>query len=231
MTKEEFIIECKNIGIDIDDEIISKLDLYKNELIDWNKKFNLTTIIEEKDIYLKHFYDSLCLIKAIDLNNKNICDFGVGAGFPGMVLAIVFNNSSFTLIESNSKKVSFLENIREKLKLNNVNIINTRTEEYGKNNREIFDIVTCRAVSNLKIILELSISMLKINGLFIPMKSNVEDEFNESIEKSKLLGYDFINKIEYKLPIENSNRTLLIYKKITKTNLKYPRNYNIIKRD
>ena len=127
--------------------------------------------------------------------------------------------------------MSFLENIKEKLNLSNITVINERTEDYGRNNRELFDIVTCRAVSNLKIILELSISLLKINGLFIPLKSNVDDEFNESIEKSKLLGYDFIKKIEYKLPIENSNRSILIYKKIKKTDVKYPRNYNVIKKD
>ena len=157
MTKDEFIIECKKIGISINEEIIDKLELYRNELVSWNNKFNLTTILEEKDVYLKHFYDSLCLVKATDLNNKNICDFGTGAGFPGIVLAIVFKNSNFTLIESNSKKVIFLEHIKEKLHLNNVTIINERTEEYGKNNRELFDIVTCRAVSDLKIILELRI--------------------------------------------------------------------------
>ena len=231
MTKEEFILECKKIGIKITKEQSEKLDLYKDELIDWNKKFNLTTITEEKDIYLKHFYDSLCLVKSTDINNKKVCDFGVGAGFPGMVLSIVFDTSSFTLIESNSKKITFLENIKQKLNLNNVTIINDRTENYGKNNREKFDIVTCRAVSNLKIIIKLSISLLKVNGLFIPMKSNVDDEFNASLEKSKRLGYKFINKIEYYLPIECSKRTLIIYKKIKETDLKYPRNYNLIKKD
>jgi len=231
MTKEEFIIECKKIGIIINDEILNDLEKYREELIVWNNKFNLTTIIEEKEVYLKHFYDSICITKATSFENKKICDFGTGAGFPGVVLAILFRNSEITLIESNSKKVSFLENIKEKLNLSNITVINERTEDYGRNNRELFDIVTCRAVSNLKIILELSISLLKINGLFIPLKSNVDDEFNESIEKSKLLGYDFIKKIEYKLPIENSNRSILIYKKIKKTDVKYPRNYNVIKKD
>ncbi len=231
MNKDEFILECKKIGIKINNSILEKLDLYQKELVNWNKKFNLTTIIEEDRIYLKHFYDSLCLIKAIDLNNKEICDFGTGAGFPGMVLAILFKDSNITLIESNNKKILFLNNIKEKLKLNNVTIINDRIEIYGKNNRELFDIVTCRAVSNLKIILELSISLLKVDGLFLPLKSNIEEEFNESIDKSKLLRYEFIKKIDYYLPIEESKRTILIYKKICKTNSKYPRNYNIIKKD
>lgn len=230
MNKDEFIKECEKIGIVITQSIINKLDEYKDLLIEWNNKFNLTTIIDEKDIYLKHFYDSLYLLTSTDLNNKKILDFGTGAGFPGMIIAILLNNSKVTLMESNNKKVIFLNEVKNKLKLNNVEIICARAEDYGKKNREIFDIVTCRAVSNLNIIIELSISMLKVNGLFIPMKSNVIEELNNSKNKINTLGYELLNKIEYTLPIENSNRTILIFKKIKKTDSKYPRNYNIIKK-
>ncbi len=230
MNKEEFKLECSKIGINITDEIFNKFEMYKDLLIEWNNKFNLTTIIKEEDIYLKHFFDSLYITKFHDFNNKKICDFGTGAGFPGMVLAILFNNSNFTLLESNNKKVLFLNEVKNRLKLDNVTIINERAEIYGKTNREIFDIVTCRAVSNLSIILELAISMLKVNGLFIPMKSNIEEEFEKSKKNLNSLGYRFINLEEYYLPIENSKRTILIYEKIKKTDLKYPRNYNIIKK-
>ena len=227
MTKEEFIEYCKKLGINLSIKNINDLEEYKNLLIEWNKKFNLTTIIEEKDIYLKHFYDSLCLVKATNLDNKTICDFGTGAGFPGMVIAIIFNNSKITLIESNNKKVSFLEAVKNKLNLNNVEILNKRVEDYGKNNREIFDIVTCRAVSNLNIILELSSSLLKINGEFIPLKSNVLEELS-LVNNLENLSYKLENKIDYELPIENSKRTLLIFKKFKITDNKYPRNYNVI---
>lgn len=230
MTKEEFVEYTKNIGIDISEKELEKLEKYKDLLIEWNSKFNLTSIIKEEDIYLKHFYDSLCLVKATNLNNKSICDFGTGAGFPGMVIAIVFSNTKVTLLESNGKKITFLEEVKKELELKNVYIINDRAEDYGKKNRELFDIVTCRAVSSLNIILELSVSMLKINGLFIPMKSNVEEEFNNSLNKAILLGYEFIKKIEYDLPIEHSDRSLLIYEKIKKTDIKYPRSYNLIKK-
>ena len=191
MNKEEFIYECKKINIIIDDKIIDKLEKYIKLLIIWNEKFNLTTIIEEKDIFLKHFYDSLCLAKAVDLNDKKICDFGTGAGFPGMVIAIVFNNSNITLIESNSKKVMFLNEVKKELKLKNVEIVNDRTENYARKNREIYDIVTCRAVSALSIILELSVAILKVNGLFVPLKANVEEELLKSKE--------IINRLNYKL--------------------------------
>lgn len=231
MNKEEFINECKKINIIIDEDIFEKLCNYKDLLIEWNKKFNLTTIINDKDIFLKHFFDSIMITKYAELNNKKICDFGTGAGFPGMVIAILFPKSSVTLLESNKKKTIFLEEVKNNLKLNNVNIINERAEIYGKTNRELFDIVTCRAVSNLNIILELSISLLKINGLFIPLKASVDEELNESKEKMNKLGYKLIKKNEYLLPIEQSKRTILIFEKIKKTDLKYPRNYNLIKKN
>lgn len=231
MNKEEFINECKKINIIIDEDIFEKLYNYKDLLIEWNKKFNLTTIVNEKDIFLKHFFDSIMITKYAELNNKKICDFGTGAGFPGMVIAILFPKSSVTLLESNKKKTIFLEEVKNNLKLNNVTIINERAEIYGKTNRELFDIVTCRAVSNLNIILELSISLLKINGLFIPLKASVDEELNESKEKMNKLGYKLIKKNEYILPIEQSKRTILIFEKIKKTDLKYPRNYNLIKKN
>ena len=230
MNKDEFIKECKNNNIDLTEKQINQFQKYKDLLIEWNEKFNLTTIIEEKEIYLKHFYDSILLTKYYDLNDKSICDIGTGAGFPGMVLAILFEKSNFTLLESNQKKVTFLNEVKNMLGLDNVTIINVRAEDYGKKNRELFDIVTCRAVSNLKIILELSVSLLKVNGLFIPMKSNVDEELNDATKQINNLGYKLINKYEYLLPIENSKRTILLFEKIKKTDLKYPRNYNIIKK-
>lgn len=231
MNKERFIEECNKIGIEISDEILFKLDKYKELLIEWNNKFNLTTIIEEEDIFLKHFFDSLYILSVTDFNNKNVCDFGTGAGFPGMVIAILNNSTKVTLIESNNKKITFLNEVKKQLNLNNITIICDRAELYGRDNRDLYDIVTCRAVSNLKIILELSISLLKVDGLFIPMKSNVDDELNESKNKEKLLGYELIDKNDYLLPIENAKRTILVYKKIKKTDSKYPRNYNVIKKD
>jgi 16S rRNA (guanine527-N7)-methyltransferase len=230
MTKEEFILECKKINIDINEELFNKLNRYKDLLIEWNQKFNLTTIIEEKDIFLKHFFDSLYLSTQCDFTNKSICDIGTGAGFPGMVLAIVFKDSNFTLMESNNKKILFLEAVKLDLDLKNVNIISARAEEYGKNNRELFDIITCRAVSALNIILELSTSMLKVNGLFIPMKSNVEEELKLAEKNIDKLSYTLLNKVEYELPIEFSKRTILVFKKYKSTNLKFPRNYNVIKK-
>lgn len=229
MTKNEFIIECEKLGIKINEHQIQGLITYKNLLLEWNTKFNLTSIVKEEEIYLKHFYDSLCLIKAVKLIDKTkLCDFGTGAGFPGIVLAIVFNNIFVDLIESNGKKAKFLNIVKETLKLENVKIIQDRIESYAKDNRELYDIVTCRAVSNLGIISELAVSTIKINGVFVPLKSNIDDElfrYNKEICK---LGYKLEEVVEYSLPIENSRRTIPILKKVKQTEFKYPRNYNLI---
>ena len=157
MNNETFIKELKKININIDEKTISILANYYNKLNEEYKKYNLTRIINEEDVYLKHFYDSLTLTKIINITNQSICDLGSGAGFPGLVLAICFPDSKLTLIESNGKKCYFLNLVKEKLNLKNVTIINRRIEEYAKENREEFDIVTARAVAPLKHLLEYGI--------------------------------------------------------------------------
>ena len=233
MNKEEFINYIKKLNLEINNEILNKLDKYYKLLNEWNDKFNLTTILEEESVYLKHFYDSVCIIKSNLIKNENIklCDFGTGAGFPGIVIKIFFPNINVTLIESNNKKCIFLNEIIKELDLKNIEVINTRMEIYSKNNRELFDIVTCRAVSHLRIISELSIPLLKVNGYFIPLKSSVEDEIKESKSILNELNSKIENIISYELPIENSKRNILVIKKLKETSLKYPREYkNIIKK-
>ena len=229
MNKEEFIKYCKDINITINEEIYNDLYNYFVMLKEWNNKFNLTSILEENEVFLLHFFDSLCLIKAINLNNvNNLLDFGTGAGFPGMVIALLFKNIKVTLIESNNKKCVFLNELKEKLNINNVDIINDRIENYGIKNREKYDVVTCRAVTSIPMIIELSTSTIKVNGYLVPLKSDCKNE----IEKYKYLEKEFNLEleeiIEYKLPINDAIRTIPKYKKINKTNIKYPRNYGTI---
>lgn len=229
MTKDEFLFECEKIGISISKDKQVELEKYLELLLEWNNKFNLTSITEKKDVYLKHFYDSLCLNKAVDLNKSiNICDFGTGAGFPGLVLAIIYNNVSVTLVESNNKKVMFLNEVKKVLNIVNVNIVNDRIENYAIKNREKFDVVTCRAVSNLGIVCELSISLLKLNGLFTPLKSNISEEVKKYTHDFDKLGYKLKNVVKYTLPFEESNREIPIFIKYKNTDKKYPRNYATI---
>ena len=232
MNKEEMKKNIEKLGIKVTKEMLLNLEEYYKILVEWNKKFNLTRIIEEKEVNLKHFYDSLTLQKAINLYNyRNLIDVGTGAGFPGIVLAIFFKNLQIDLIESNTKKCLFLKEVIKKLSLNNVKVINDRAEKYAKINREKYDIATCRAVSHLSIISEISIPMIKVEGYFVPLKSEIKEELTQSEEKILKMNAKLEKILEYKLPIEESKRTIPIIKKISKTNTKYPREYNKITKD
>lgn len=232
MSKEEFIIKVKELGLVLTDKELNNLDKYYQILKEENSKYNLTRIIKEEDVYLKHFYDSLTITKIVNIDNQSICDLGSGAGFPGLVLAICFPNSKLTLIESNGKKCKFLNIVKDTLKLNNVTIINTRVEDYSKKNREIFDIVTARAVAPLKHLLEYGIPLVKVNGYFVAMKANIEEEIINITNYENKLNINLEDKKQFILPYENSKRTLLKYRKSKETNLKYPRKYSdIIKKE
>ncbi len=232
MNREDFINEIKLLGIEVNDQTLTRLEAYYNILKEENKKYNLTRIIEKEDVYLKHFYDSLTITKIIDIDSQSICDLGSGAGFPGIVLAICFPNAKLTLIESNGKKCNFLNIVKEKLTLENVAIINTRVEEYAKENREMYDIVTARAVAPLKHLLEYGVPLVKVEGYFIAMKANIDEEIKNIENYYNKLRIKKENKIVFNLPKENSIRTLLKFQKLEQTNIKYPRRYSeIIKKD
>lgn len=224
MNLDLFIEETKKLGIELTSQQLEKLNQFYELLISWNQKMNLTRIIEKEDVYLKHFYDSLTLSKVIDLKQDlTLCDVGSGAGFPGIVLKICFPNLKITLLDSLQKRVNYLNEIIKELDLKNIEAIHTRAEDYAKQNREKFDIVTARAVANLKILSELCIPMVKVNGLFIAMKANIEEEIENSTEILKKLDSK-IEKIEtLYLPIENSIRNIIMIQKQKTTNNLYPR--------
>lgn len=230
MNKEQFIEELKKIDINISVDILKQLDIYYHLLIEENKKYNLTAITEEKDVYLKHFYDSLTLSKIMELKDQYLLDIGTGAGFPGLVLKIVFPELKIDLLDSTTKRCQFLQMVINKLELKNINVINSRAEEYAKENREKYDIVTSRAVAPLKHLLEYSIPLLKINGNFISLKSNIEDELqniNNYYKKLYLINEEII---KFELPYELSLRTLYKVTKQKNTPLIYPRQYSQIKK-
>ena len=231
MNKEEFISELSKNGIIITDNTFNKFDIYINFLLEYNSHTNLTSIKEYDSILLKHFYDSIIIEKYYDFSKvKTILDIGTGAGFPGMILAIMHPNIKITLLDSNNKKLKFLELLTKKLEINNVELIHERAEIYIKNTRESFDIVTSRAVSDLQMLSELSIPFVKENGYFIPLKGNIEDELKRSKKIIEELGGTIENIYNYELPQEDSNRTILIVKKIKHTPNKYPRQYSQIKK-
>lgn len=232
MNVNEFISYLQELNIILAEDTLNKFKVYSDLLKEYNKKFNLTSITEDKDIYLKHFYDSLCLFKVKELfNNLTLLDIGTGAGFPGIPIAIVNPNIEVTLLEANAKKCGFLKIVKDELNLENVEIINARAEDYTLKTREKFDIVTSRAVAHLKVLSELETPALKVNGYFLPLKSHITEELTTSKQILNNLNLKLEEVIDYTLPIENSSRTILKIKKQNKTPDIYPRSYNKILKD
>jgi len=208
-------------------DIVSKFSKYRELLLKWNEKFNLTAITDEDEIEEKHFVDSLYLDKFISLEDKTLLDVGSGAGFPGLPLAIAHPSLKVTLLESNGKKVTFLKEVIKELELNNVEVIQARAEELNK--REQFDIVTARAVKELNILLELCFYMVKVGGSFIAYKSsNIDAEIKNATHAFKALEISKFTKHEYNLPKCLDNRVLLVISKEKVTKKKYPRHYSVI---
>lgn len=232
MNKELFISEVEKLGIEVTADKMNKLDLFYKLLIEWNEKINLTTIIEEESVYLKHFYDSLTLFRDIDLNKEiRICDVGSGAGFPGIVLKIFFPNINITLIDSLNKRIIYLNDIIDKIGLTNINAIHSRMEDFSKIHEEEFDFITARAVSQLPILCEISVKALKIHGSLVFMKANCEEELVDIDKKLDRLGLKLSSIDKFVLPIENSNRTIIKIDKYSKTNKIYPRTIDKIKKN
>lgn len=230
MEINEFIEQLKLINIVIDDKQIEQLNKYYELLIEYNKVMNLTGITEKKQVYLKHFYDSLTIAKIINLENEdNLCDIGTGAGFPGLVIKILFPKLKVTLVDSLNKRIEFLKKVIKELKLDNIEAIHERAEEFAKKNREKYDVATTRAVAPLNILLEYTVPILKENKYFIAYKGNISQEINNSKNAFNKLNCQVEKIEEFKLPIEESVRNLIKIKKIKKTNIKFPRKYSEIK--
>lgn len=230
MNQNDFIDELKKIGIELNNAQLAKLERYYELLIEYNKVMNLTGITNKEEVYLKHYYDSLTLIKIVNLNNyESLCDIGTGAGFPGIVLKIVFPNLKITLVDSLNKRIKFLNIVIKELGLNNIEALHCRAEEYAKENSNKFDLVTSRAVAATNILLEYCIPIVKVDGYFIAMKANIDNEpkYENAL---KILNCILEKKCEFILPIEKSVRTLLLFRKKENTNKKYPRKYSEIKK-
>ena len=230
MTQNDFITKVNELGLEVTDEKLNKLNKYYELLVSFNEKINLTAITLKEEVYLKHFYDSLTLVKIIDFNKYNtFCDIGTGAGFPGIVIKIFFPHLKVTLIDALNKRIDFLNVVIFELQLKEIETIHSRIEDYGKNNRELYDIVTARAVTNLSNLLEFAIPIVKVNKYFIAMKGS-NNELDTILNASKLLNIKLEDKIEFSLPYEESKRNLIKFVKLDKTNNKYPRKFSKIKK-
>ncbi len=230
MNKEQFVSALNALNIIITSKQLDELNIYYKRLIEYNCHTNLTRIVEENDVYLKHFYDSLTIIKEVKLDSQTLLDVGTGAGFPGLVLKIIFPNLKVTLLDSLNKRIVFLQSIIDELKLQDVVAIHSRAEDFIVKNREKYDIVTSRAVARLNILSELCIPFVKLNGYFIPMKADLKEELLESKNAVQTLGCVLIEANEFQLPFNGGTRTIIKYEKTSKTDIKYPRKFAEIKK-
>lgn len=230
MDKTEFIEALKNLNIQLTDKQLEQLNQYYQLLVEWNKVMNLTGITEEKEVYLKHFYDSLTIVRIIDLKKEStLCDIGSGAGFPGMVLKIVFPNLKITLVDSLQKRITFLNEVVKQLDLKDIELVHARAEDFAKNNREKYDVVTARAVAPINILIEYCLPLAKVGNYFVPMKGNISREINLLDNSLKKIDGILLKRDEFLLPKEDSNRTILLITKQKPTAKRYPRNPKEIK--
>ena len=229
MNIEEFINETKKLGIDVTGEQLEKLEIYCNFLLEYNTHTNLTAIKNREEVYLKHFYDSLTLVKSIDLTSiENLLDIGTGAGFPGMVLKIFFPNLQIYLVDSNNKKTKFLIELKNKLNVDKVEVINNRIENITSRFINSIDVVTARAVTNLPVLVELALPLVKVNKYFIAMKGNAQEELENSEYAITYLGGKIEDVKEFDLPHDAGKRMLITIQKTQKSELNKLRPYEKI---
>lgn len=229
MKKEEFFEKMQEkstvLGVRFLVEQSEQFFEYMNLLIEWNEKMNLTAITEPEEIILKHFIDSITILKELEDNSK-VVDVGTGAGFPGIPLSIMNPTLKITLVDSLNKRLIFLQEVVDKLGLKNIEIVHARAEEFGQNKRyrESFDVATSRAVANLSILSEYLIPLVKVEGKVISMKaSEADEEINDAKKAIEVLGGTIEKIDEFNLPQSDIGRTVIIIRKNKQTPNKYPR--------
>jgi len=229
MEIEEFSNKIKEsfekIDISLNEEQIKQYYEYMNLLIDWNKKINLTAIIEPSDIILKHFVDSATILKYIK-DNESIVDVGTGAGFPGIPIKIANSTLNITLLDSLNKRINFLNEVIQENNLEKIETVHSRVEDFGNNlkYREKFDVATSRAVANLSVLAEYMLPLVKVGGRCICMKgSEIEEELEKSKNAINLLGGKITKVEQFKLIDSDNTRNIVIIEKVKNTPNKYPR--------
>ena len=220
-----------NNVVEINEKMFKQFELYYEILLEESQKYNLTSITSKEDVIIKHFYDSILLLKYFNLSDKKVVDVGSGAGFPGIPLKIVCPEEKIVLVEPTTKRAKFLQLVIEKLDLKDIEVINDRAENVINNYRECFDFATARAVAPLNILLELLVPFIKVNGKVLALKgSSLQEEIELSRKAFKELHVNVENIINDELPNNFGTRNLLVLNKQQQTSNKYPRVYAQIKK-
>lgn len=227
----DFEKELLKLKISLNDEMNSRFEQYYQRLVETNEKMNLTAITEKNEVYCKHFLDSLEITRTISVEDEyTLCDVGSGAGFPSIPLAIVNDKCNVTIIDALNKRIKFLNDLVKELGLNNVEALHKRAEEFAKEKRECFDVVTARAVARLNILVELCLPLTRVGGKMIAMKgSSGIEELDEAKKAIITLGGKIKEIISVELPEGMGKRELIIIEKVKSTPIKYPRAFSKIK--
>ncbi|WP_246944347.1 16S rRNA (guanine(527)-N(7))-methyltransferase RsmG [Bacillus pinisoli] len=227
MNQTDFLTMLEEKGISLSSKQLDQFQLYFKLLVEWNEKMNLTAITDEEEVYLKHFYDSISAAFFVDFSGPlSICDVGAGAGFPSIPIKICFPHLKVTIVDSLQKRITFLNELANQLELDHVEFYHDRAETFGQNPlfREKYDLVTARAVARLSVLSELCLPLVKQDGLFVAMKgASAKEELEQGKAAIKVLGGMLQESHQFKLPTEESDRSIFVIKKKAKTPKKYPR--------
>jgi 16S rRNA (guanine527-N7)-methyltransferase len=217
----------QSLGVELSPPQLDDFHAFEDLLLDWNGKFNLTSIIDPAEIHVKHFLDSLTVMRIIQNNGDlSLIDIGTGAGFPGIPLKIMLPGISLTLVESSQKKAEFCKVVVKALQLTNTSVIAARAEDLGKDSlyREKYDWAIARAVAELSVLAEYLLPFVKIGGKALAMKgANTDDEIQKAGHALSILGGELSEIVDLNLPNESGQRTLIVMKKIASTPTVYPR--------
>lgn len=217
----------EKLNISHSTETTDKLLLFRDIMLEWNEKINLTSITEERDIFIKHFLDSAtCLSTGYIKAGMSVIDVGTGAGFPGIPIKILMNEIKITLLDSLNKRINYLKEVVEKLKLSDTELVHGRAEEAGSSKlyRENYDIVLSRAVASMNVLCEYCLPFAKVGGVFLCQKGpDVKDELEEAGRAIKELGGELIDIKQYELPYSDITHNIVIIRKVIHTPTKYPR--------
>ncbi|MBQ2890356.1 MAG: 16S rRNA (guanine(527)-N(7))-methyltransferase RsmG [Clostridia bacterium] len=226
MNRDLFIDCIEKFGGKISEEKLNQFEKFSSLLVEWNEKMNLTAITDSDGISVRHFADSISPLFYTEIKeNAKVIDVGTGAGFPGVPLKIMRPDLDITLMDSLNKRITFLKEVREQIGIDKTECVHARAEEFGRKEeyREKYDVGVSRAVASLKVLAEYVLPFIKVGGYFISMKAfEIEEEVNEAKEKIKLLGGKIEEIKEIEIPNSDAVRKLVIIKKISKTDKKYP---------
>ncbi len=218
---------CKQLDIEVREEQIDQLLIYKDLLLEWNEKMNLTAIKDEKEVIIKHYLDSITCLKVKELKNEGkLIDVGTGAGFPGIPLKVFLPKIELNLLDALNKRLTFLKEVCSQLQLDNVQFTHGRAEDFGqnKNHREQYEFVVARAVASLNVLAEYCLPFVKVNGYFICQKGPLlTDELKMADKAIKVLGGEVVEQMDIQLPFSEINHRIVVIKKIKQTPTKYPR--------